>query len=907
MKLFGKQIKILGSTYGMFAIANILICGLSGVFLAIPYDIANPYESISRIMLFNPAASFIRNIHYWSAQLFLIFTLLHIWDHFKKQGEKKVKNGVWFRLTLSILVVFFVMLSGFILKADADSLQARRILSTLIESIPLIGNILSFGLLGDESSFQLLYVHHIATATIIIFLLIYEHAKNVWGTLNAFYRSLIVLVLLSFFMTAPLHDNLDPVVKGPWYFTGLQEILHWLSQPAWSMLIILILLVMLYFIPRLNAFREKTAKRILLYSFWCYLLLTVVGFYFRGENWRLILPWQENYFEEVWFPDINRIRFRDHVEEIPSSDFKSVYQRQESCLICHADMQGFRPSHSPEAIGCVSCHQGNAFALNKEAAHRGMITIPGNLADAERSCGTADCHPDIVNRITKSIMQTASGMVSVDKYVLGESEHLSKLSHIEEIGKSPADIHLRTLCASCHIGNPKTEYAPVSEMTRGGGCLACHMNYSADAKKELEAFKKRQTKQDFTFSQHPSIDMPNRNDHCFGCHSRSGRISTNYEGWHETQLEIKDIDPHDTNFRILEDKRVFQYIKEDVHHSKGLLCIDCHNSYEIMGDGNLYMHKEEQVKIACKDCHRGTETHTIGTDQLDVDAKKIVSLKNWRIKNQQFLKTEKSGLALVNTFVTEGDSAFLISKKNGETHYIKKQADFCFRDKAHQRLSCESCHSSWVPRCISCHTEFNPTRKAFDHLEKGVIRGKWTEHAGNFDAGVPSLAVFEYENETEIKTVVPGMILTIDNTGEKKKFYKPDRYFAPASPHTVIKPEKNCKKCHLDPIRLGYGEGQLHYTTEGNKSSVSFIPNYEKLYDLLPADAWIDFLQTRTKKVATRSYIRPFNTQEQKKLLNIGACLNCHEENSAVMQASLIDYAEVFRQRKSVCKIPFEE
>ena len=910
MKLFKTHIdfKIFQGSFGMFAIANILICSLSGVFLAIPYDIANPYESISRILLFNPPASLMRNLHYWSAQLFLIFTLLHIWDHFKKQGEKKVKRPVWFRLTISILIVFFVMLSGFILKADADSMQARRILTTLIESIPLLGNIISYSFIGPESSFQLLYVHHIATATIIIFILIYEHARNIWGSLHVFFKSLLLVLLLSFFISAPLHDNLDPVVKGPWYFTGLQEILHWLSRPAWSMLIVLLLLLLIYFIPRLNNFKEKFAKKIIYYSFLAYIVLSFIGFYLRGENWRLIWPWNESYLEEIWLPNLERLQFRDNLEEIPKGNFQSVFNRQESCLMCHNGMQGFSASHSPEAIGCIYCHQGNPFAIDKKNAHHNMVLIPGNLADAARSCGTANCHPEIVTRVKLGIMNTASGMVSVDKYVLGERNHPSKLSHIEEIGNSPADIHLRTLCASCHVGNPKTEYSPITELTRGGGCLACHMNYNADASKQLANFNNSKTKTDFDFKFHPGIDLNISNNHCFGCHSRSGRISTNYEGWHETQLKLEDVDINDPKYRLLEDKRIFTYIQEDVHHAKGMLCIDCHSSYEIMGDGNQYMHKEEQVKIGCEDCHYRDKPNLADINNLDADAKKILSLKQWAIKNQQFIKSKKSGYALINTHFNENDSAFLISKVNGSLHYIKKQGEFCLKDDAHSRLSCESCHSSWVPRCISCHTEFQPNSVAYDHLKKENSKGKWIEHAGNFDAGPPTLAIFKIDNKTHIKTVVPGMVLTIEKDELfNKKFYKPERFYAPASPHTVIIPEKNCKKCHLNPITFGYGEGQLVYANTDNVSKVRFVPAYENLYDGLPADAWVDFLSTRTDRVATSDYIRPFNTAEQKKLLNVGACLTCHDENSQVMLKSLVNYQSVFEARTRFCVIPFSE
>ena len=108
-------------TYGWIGVSAFFICSVSGVFLAIPYDIEDPYLSVSHFLIFNPAAVFARNLHYWSAQLFLIFTILHIWDHYKQKTEDLVPNGVWLRLVLSVLIVFFVMISGFILKGDADS------------------------------------------------------------------------------------------------------------------------------------------------------------------------------------------------------------------------------------------------------------------------------------------------------------------------------------------------------------------------------------------------------------------------------------------------------------------------------------------------------------------------------------------------------------------------------------------------------------------------------------------------------------------------------------------------------------------------------------------------------------------------------------------------------------------
>ena len=225
-------------TYGALAIANLLICAISGVFLAIPYDVSRPFESLSLMMIFNPGGAFFRNAHYWSAQFFLVFTLLHTWDFLKDEKSKKIKNGLWFRLILSLLFVFYVMISGFILKADTDSLQARRIIDALISGIPFAGNLLSYSLLGPEGTFQLIYVHHIATATIFLFIIILEHAKTIWTKIGTFLWTVTFVAIISFFFAAPLNTRLDAVLKGPWYFVGLQEMLFWMSHPAWILAVL---------------------------------------------------------------------------------------------------------------------------------------------------------------------------------------------------------------------------------------------------------------------------------------------------------------------------------------------------------------------------------------------------------------------------------------------------------------------------------------------------------------------------------------------------------------------------------------------------------------------------------------------------------------------------------------------
>ncbi len=899
-------------TFGWIGVSAFFICAVSGVFLAIPYDVEDPYLSVSHFLIFNPAAVFARNLHYWSAQLFLIFTILHIWDHYKQKTEDLVPNGVWLRLVLSVLVVFFVMLSGFILKGDADSIQARRILSSLIKSIPVAGDLLEYTFLGQEGSYLLLYVHHIATATIILVIIIIEHARSIWPKLTTFLITSFITILMSFFFQAPLHDGFSTVFKGPWYFVGFQEILHWLSRPAYAWLIILLLLLFLYLIKYLQVAGRKWAGRILLISSLVYLLLTLTGYFLRGENWAWQWPWQAGY--QVHTPFIpEAISFNDPLNYMDEAEIPTVMGRGESCLVCHQKLIGFTPAHDPVAVGCASCHGGNPFTMNKAASHRAMVRIPGNLEDAMRSCGTSKCHPQIPERINRSLMTSMSGIVSVDRFVFHESASLSSLVSIQEIGHTAADRHLRDMCGHCHLGNPKTEPGSISQLSRGGGCNACHLNYSHAADSALKTYLQlhRKTEQDYLI--HPQLSVNVTDDHCFGCHSRSGRISLNYEGWHETLLD--NLPDNDTvQYRMLDDKRIFRYINDDVHHAAGMSCIDCHHSYELMGDGYLHYHKEEQVDIFCTDCHLVATPNFVTVGSLDPESRKIAELRGYDLESRRFLKTRKSGIALINTFLDEQDQGWLMTKENGNTLPLRPPIKACQEGNSHNDLSCTACHTSWAPQCIGCHNSFDKDMDGYDLLEGKPVRGSWVEYVGQYLAGPPTLGVMakisgEDSLKRVINTFIPGMILSIDKasyTGDEDNstdiFH---RLFAPAEPHTTVREGRSCKSCHNDPVALGYGRGKLVYEIGEKSGKWKFYPKYAlNEHDDLPEDAWTGFLKERTGTAATRENMRPFNRSEQISILTVGSCLVCHEENSDVMERALSDWGATFQEVSDSCVLP---
>ena len=582
------------------------------------------------------------------------------------------------------------------------------------------------------------------------------------------------------------------------------------------------------------------------------------------------------------------------------------YTQNESCLGCHQNTKGYSEYHNPELIGCASCHLGNTESFEKEKAHKGMVLIPGNLSDAKETCGK--CHPSELEKVENSLMTTNSGLVAVDKYIFGEADSPNYQYHIQLIENSASDKHLRDLCANCHLGAQKEEFGAITQLSRGGGCNACHLNYTNEAKQDLLAYLESDRKK--LPQNHPSTDIFVSNEHCFGCHSRSSRISTNYEGFQETLLDEEDI-VGKSGYKTIEDKRVYEFVEADIHHKKGLLCIDCHTSHEVMGDGKKYTHEEQAVKITCSDCHFKEAPNKIVYDSLDAESLKVFLHRGYDHFDKQMISVKKSGHPLVNTFIDSLGNAYLIGKGDGVIHPLNKQPDVCARDEVHSGMACSTCHSSWTTKCIGCHNEFDKNEsEAYDLLDRKYRKGQWKEFVAEFGHSFPALGVRENESGKHIEPSVPGMILTIDKgsykgkkMGEEVSFH---RLYAPNSPHTTVSMSRDCKSCHANPYALGYGNGEL--TFDFNSKKWSFIPEYDNNpNDGLPEDAWIPFLGETAKGVinSTRTDFRPFSIEEQKELLTVGTCLQCHDGNSNTMQQSLeIGLQPLMKKLSKECVLP---
>jgi hypothetical protein len=539
--------------------------------------------------------------------------------------------------------------------------------------------------------------------------------------------------------------------------------------------------------------------------------------------------------------------------------------------------------------------------------------VPGNLASADRACGTVACHPSQVERVSRSLMTTMAGIVSVDRSVWGAPRADAQVVHVTALGTTGVDSHLRQLCASCHLGATKNDLGPIGEDSRGGGCNACHLKYGEEARAGLARYQRelaavragRGTGAPTVPPVHPDVSIAIGNGACFGCHSRSGRISTSYEGWHEVgEQTLGDVDRGSEDRRHmnggrrrLADGRVFTFVAADVH-ARSMTCIDCHTAREVMGDGVVRFRAHEQVRVACEDCHRRPGVSEFPTEpaavieleSLDAESRRIAELRGRNRPRDRFLATANGRDPLLNTGLDD-HRLWLVSKSSGERLPLKPPAAACVGTPGHARLSCVSCHTVWAPRCPTCHTAFDVSREAVDLLDGRLVRGAWVETGGGFRAVPPTLGIRvmregRMTRET-VDTFIPGMVLSIDRNqaagGMPDTVFR--RLYARSFSHTVGKSARSCQSCHAAPVALGYGEGTLRYERAGTQGRWRFEPQNAPGPDGLPADAWVGFLRERTAWTSTHTDVRPFTVEEQQRILTVGACLTCHEADGAGLKS----------------------
>jgi hypothetical protein len=524
----------------------------------------------------------------------------------------------------------------------------------------------------------------------------------------------------------------------------------------------------------------------------------------------------------------------------------------EMCLSCHKD-EKLDTAHDARVVGCSPCHLGDALAIDKEKAHAGMVLNPGDLRVVEKTCGVEGCHPADPHKVKNSLMATNRGILSTLLYYWGERDSQDENITVEQLLKSGetslALDYFRKLCATCHLWKQKNDMpdAPAFFNAKGGGCSACHSVPPPGEKGltvtsfNLPATQGKDKKKEKKI--HPLIIKQVPEENCIRCHNRSGRIGISYTGIFEAEGYGTPYEKGRLSSKRLPGGRFYLKIAEDIHHKKGMACIDCHTRDEIMGDGTSYAHYEEQLEISCKLCHSDNP----GTTRK---GKKLTNLK----KEQ---------------------GRFVLIGRNNEKHYpLNPPKKESCAYPGHKRLTCESCHSTWVPQCYGCHVKRDKRETDLDKLTLKQTPGWWEEGRSYIRYEKPMLAVWE----DEVVIVTPGcqdVVTLIDEKGKVEGGF--DRFtMAAINPHTTQEKGRDCADCHSSPKTLGLGEG----TVLKKDGKWKFVPVDQGVETREGRTVGFDnFVTIDGKQLqhGSRENLRPFNGEELRRILRVGLCLQCHK------------------------------
>jgi len=347
-------------------------------------------------------------------------------------------------------------------------------------------------------------------------------------------------------------------------------------------------------------------------------------------------------------------------------------------------------------------------------------------------------------------------------------------------------------CGDCHLGSAGANNRAGD--FRSSGCTACHMPYSLGGRPgssdpnvarlepldpdDIDAPERAHPRTHRIHGVNRTLAngavVPGIDDlTCAGCHQGSNRTVMQYWGIRLDQnadvVNNRQYPANPVTRRgTRNDQRLFdpavgnntfngrngnQYLEfedydgdgrddtpPDIHHEKGLGCIDCHGSFDLHGGDastpgtSISSRMEQQVAVRCESCHGTVDAYADSAPGTDYGGA------------TRDLAVDAAGHVLRNV-VKQADGVFyLTSRLDGRVHYVPQTRDVAVStgrthpvtgqplysakasyamgrvdaDPANgtgprqtggvtpgfshtDRMDCAACHSAWTNTCMGCH------------------------------------------------------------------------------------------------------------------------------------------------------------------------------------------------------------
>jgi hypothetical protein len=278
---------------------------------------------------------------------------------------------------------------------------------------------------------------------------------------------------------------------------------------------------------------------------------------------------------------------------------------------------------------------------------------------------------------------------------------------------------------------------------------------------------------------------------------------------------------------------------KDIHLERGMQCVDCHFSQDNHGNGKLYAEPRNGVEIMCADCHGtarrratgdtpgrlamnttgpaapeggGTSlnglTTPFGQPRFQLVKGRVLIQRSMTVEGLQWEVPQ------VLDVDTPGQPGF--NEKARVAHTMQRDGkswgDGMSPNLAHadERMTCATCHSSWITSCFGCHLSqtANQKRRAL-HNELQTTRN-WTQY--NFQVLRDDVYMLGKDGTVAGSRISPvrssSAVVVSSQDGNRQWIYAQQQTISSEGysgqafnthvPHTVRATEtKTCTDCHV--------------------------------------------------------------------------------------------------------------
>jgi quinol-cytochrome oxidoreductase complex cytochrome b subunit len=268
----------------IFLVLVLVVTGVLEMFYYLPTT-GEAALSVQTISYLVPFGGLVRNLHFWSGQLLLVVSGIHLLRVvFTGSYGRPRRFNYLLGLGLFVLVILLDF-SGYVLRWDTGIQWALVVGTNLMKTIPWIGNLLYQAVVGSaipgSATLIRFYTWHVFGLMLLAAILIGWHVfrvrrdggiavpppnlridKERISRVQLVRREIVamlltgsVLLILSVFFPAPISPGITDVTtlsgdaSAPWFFIWVQQMLKWGNPFLWGVLVPLLILAVLALIP----------------------------------------------------------------------------------------------------------------------------------------------------------------------------------------------------------------------------------------------------------------------------------------------------------------------------------------------------------------------------------------------------------------------------------------------------------------------------------------------------------------------------------------------------------------------------------------------------------------------------------------------------------------------------------